>query len=200
VKLYVGDKNTSSWSLRPYLALARVGVPFEVEVIPLYQPDSKARLLAISPNGKVPCLHARGEVIWDSLAICETIAEWYPDARLWPSDPLARAVARSVSAEMHSGFPAIRRECSMNLHLRTTVTPCEEVRAELARFEALWGDCRSRFGRGGPFLFGEFSIADAMFAPVATRIRSYGLPVDDTTHAWMHAIFALPALREWESE
>lgn len=201
--LYVGDHNLSSWSLRPFLALAHSGLPFELEVVKLDRPDTKARLTAISPNAKVPCLNDGGLVIWESLAICEHVAELAPGAQLWPDALPARSTARAVSCEMHAGFAPLRREHPMRLAERLPKPPSDEVKRDLARLDALFADCRARFGAapeaGGPFLFGRFSIADCMFAPVATRIRTYDLPVSATTRAWCEAIFAHPAFVRWET-
>lgn len=197
--LYVGDHNLSSWSLRPFMALAHSGLPFEVEVVKLNQPDTAARIAAISPNGKVPCLHDDGVVIWESLAICEHVAELSPGAQLWPDALAARSTARAVSCEMHAGFVPLRREHPMRLAERLPKPPSDEVKKDLARIDALFEDCRMRFGAGGPFLFGRFSIADCMFTPVATRIRTYDLPVAAATRAWCEAIFAHPAFVRWET-
>jgi glutathione S-transferase len=195
--LYVGDHNLSSWSLRPFMALAASGLPFEVEVIRLNQPDTAARIAKVSPNAKVPCLHDEGLVLWESLAICEHVAELAPAAQLWPADRAARAIARSVSCEMHAGFASLRREHPMRLAERLSKPPSDEVKKDLARIDGIFEDCRSRFG--GPFLFGRFSIADCMFTPVATRIRTYDLPVSPTTKAWCEVIFAHPAFVRWQA-
>lgn len=198
--LYVGDYNLSSWSLRPFMALAASGLSFEVEVVKLNQPDTAARIAKVSPNTKVPCLHDDGVVIWESLAICEHVAERAPSAHLWPDALPARSVARAVSCEMHAGFVSLRREHPMHLAERLPKPPSGDVKKDLARIDALFADCRARFGAEGPFLFGRFSIADCMFTPVATRIRTYELPVSSTTRAWCEAIFAHPAFVRWESE
>lgn len=196
--LVVGNKAYSSWSLRPWLALKQAGVSFAEIVIPLRQPETKAQILAHCPSGKVPCLIDGDRVIWDSLAICEYVAELAPAAGLWPADPHARAIARSVSAEMHSGFAALRNAMSMDLKIDRHgegMTP--DSAADIARIQALWADCRARFGQGGPFLFGGFTIADAMFAPVVTRFETYGVAVDAVSRAYMDAVQALPAMQEW---
>jgi glutathione S-transferase len=197
--LYVGDHELSSWSLRPFMALAHSGLPFEVEVVKLNQEGTAARIAEVSPNGKVPCLHDDGVVIWESLAICEHVAELAPAARLWPDALPVRSVARSVSCEMHAGFVSLRREHPMRVSTRLPKPPSDEVKKDLARIDALFSDCRARFGADGPFLFGRFSIADCMFTPVATRIRTYDLPVSATTRAWCEAIFAHPAFVRWET-
>ena len=205
-RLVIGDKNTSSWSLRPWLALRHAGIPFQEINIKLRQPDTKAQILRHSPAGKVPTLLADdGQAIWDSLAILEYLAEAHPEAKLWPERRDARALARSVSAEMHSGFAALREHCPMELLARTPMaTLPDAVSAEVRRIVALWRDCRRRFGASGPLLFGGFTAADAMYAPVATRFRTY-LPDlapygdDGTAQAYVDALFALPAMAEWEA-
>ncbi len=203
-RLVIGDKNISSWSLRPWLAMRHAGIPFTEVSIKLRQPDSKAQILRHSPSGKVPALLAEGLAIWDSLAILEYVAETHPAASLWPAEPMARALARSVSAEMHSGFAALREHCPMDLLARAPMaTLPETVAAEVARIVALWRDCRRRFGASGPLLFGGFTAADAMYAPVASRFRTY-LPDlarygdDGTAQAYVDALFALPAMTDWE--
>lgn len=201
--LIIGNKAYSSWSLRPWLALKQTGQPFEETVIPLRQPDTRARIGAVSPSGTVPVLIDRGAggadvAVWDSLAVCEYVAERFPAARLWPDEAHARAVARSVAAEMHAGFAPLRTHMSMNLKERlpgTGRTP--EVEANIARITALWTDARARFGGGGDFLFGRFSIADAMFAPVVTRFDTYGVDLPPVARAYADAVLALPAMREW---
>lgn len=196
MKLIVGNKNYSSWSLRPWLAMKVAGIGFSEVRIPLYGPGSKEQILAFSPAGKVPCLMDGGLAIWDSLAICEYLAEKTP--ALWPADPAARAVARSVSAEMHSGFQSLRSHMSMNIRKRYPDkgrTP--EVLAEIARIVAMWSDCRGRFGTEGPFLFGRFSIADAMYAPVVLRFRTYAVELPAVCQAYADAVIALPAMQEW---
>jgi glutathione S-transferase len=196
--LVLGNKAYSSWSLRPWLMLKHVGVPFTEVVIPLRRPDSKARILEHSPSGKVPLLKHGERTVWDSLAIGEYLAESFPGAALWPADAHARAVARSVSAEMHSGFVALRTAMPMDLkgtYPQMGRTP--ECTADIARVTALWADARARFGTEGPFLFGRFSIADAMFAPVVTRLRTYAVELDPVSHAYADAVLALPAMQEW---
>jgi glutathione S-transferase len=205
-RLVIGNKNTSSWSLRPWLAMRHAGIPFEEIDIKLRQPDTKAHILRYSPAGKVPILlTGDGQAIWDSLAILEFLAEAHPEAQLWPQRRDARALARSVSAEMHSGFAALREHCPMQLLARTPMaTLPDTVSAEVRRIVALWRDCRRRFGTSGPLLFGGFTAADAMYAPVASRFRTY-LPDlapygdDGTAQAYVEALFALPAMAEWEA-
>ena len=205
-RLVIGNKNTSSWSLRPWLAMRHAGIPFEEIDIKLRQPDTKAHILRYSPAGKVPILlTGDGQAIWDSLAILEFLAEAHPEAKLWPEARDARALARSVSAEMHSGFAALREHCPMQLLARTPMaTLPDAVADEVRRILALWRDCRRRFGASGPLLFGAFTAADAMYAPVASRLRTY-LPElaaygdDGTAQAYVDALLALPAMADWEA-
>jgi len=204
--LYLGNKNYSSWSLRPWLVLTWSGLPFEERVIPLggegYGKSQIPGVLAVSPSGRVPALllTVSGVTIWDSLAIAEWAAESAPEAHLWPSEPHARAICRSVTCEMHSSFGAIRRDLSMNIRRRTTLSSlADDTRADLARIEALWATTRERYGAGGPFLFGARTIADAFYAPVATRLRTYGVPVQPATQAYCDAILSEPAFLAWEA-
>jgi glutathione S-transferase len=197
ITIYIGNQNYSSWSLRAWLMLRQTGVAFESVVIPLYAPGSKEEILRHSPSGKVPALRHGDVTVWDSLAIGEYLAETFPRAGLWPAALAARAWARSISAEMHSGFVNLRRHLPMNM--RRTVKPrplTDEVQADVARIAAMWRDCRRRFG-GGPFLFGAFGIADAMYAPVVGRLRSYAVPVDQDTAAYCDAIEGHSPYREW---
>ena len=195
--LVIGNKNYSSWSLRPWLAMRHAGLDFEEVVVPLDQPETRERLLQESPSGLVPVLREDDLVVWDTLAICERTAELAPAAGLWPRDAAARAVARSVAAEMHSGFFALRSECPMNIRRRSAYAPSPAVEKDVARITTVWHDCRARFGSGGPFLFGAFTNADAMYAPVCTRFRTYGLPEDDVAKAYIDAVHAHPAMRDW---
>lgn len=206
--LILGSKTYSSWSLRPYLALRHAGLAFEEVVIPLRQADSKARMLAHSPAGKVPALIHRtgphrapgGDVtVWDSLAICEYAAELAPDARLWPEDAATRAHARSISAEMHAGFMDVRRNLFMDLG-RTIDRPERVAKAagDITRIQSIWADCLDR--HGGPFLFGAFTIADAMYAPVVTRFQTWKVPLTEASQAYVDAIEALPAMRDWRAD
>ena len=198
LELCIGNKNYSSWSLRPWLALKEAGIPFDEIVIPLYQERSKEAVLAVSPSGKVPALRRGDLLVWDSLAICEYLAEAFPEKQLWPAEAAARAAARSASAEMHSGFQALRSQLPMNLRVRVQRRCSPEVEAEIERIAALWQDCRARFaGAGGDFLFGGFTIADAMFAPVATRFRTYEVRLPREAEAYCAVLLALPAMREW---
>jgi glutathione S-transferase len=195
--LYVGNKNYSSWSLRAYLALAATGAPFRDEVIPLDLPGSKAALRDVNPAGRVPVLLHGDLRVWDSLAICEYLAEVFPDAQLWPVERAARARARSISAEMHSGFVALRTDMPMDLRARRPgVGHTPDALADVGRIVAIWRECRAS-AAGGPFLFGRFSIADAMFAPVTGRFITYGVELDAASQAYVDAVQALPAMRAW---
>ena len=200
--LVIGDKNISSWSLRPWLALKQCGIPFAEECIRLRQPDSKAEILRHSPSGKVPALKTRTGVVWDSLAILDYLAERHPEQQLWPSDEEARAAARSISAEMHSGFTTLRNDMPMDLLGRLASPPLSAaLEADIARIAAIWRDTRARFGQGGPFLFGAFTCADAMYAPVATRFRTYGVDLgrfgDDDGRRLRSNVAGVPAMAEW---
>ncbi|MGH8746407.1 MAG: glutathione S-transferase, partial [Burkholderiales bacterium] len=185
--LVIGNKNYSSWSLRPWLAMKVLGREFEERPVSLYVPGAKQRLLGYSPAGKVPILIDGERKIWDSLAILEYLAESHPS--LWPAAPAARALARSISAEMHSGFAALRQHMSMNIRKRHPGkgrTP--ESLADIARIVAMWSECRARFGAGGSFLFGGFGAADAMYAPVVARLHTYDVAVEVSTRAYMAAV------------
>ena len=195
--LVIGSRNVSSWSLRPWLALRQGGVPFDEVVVPLRRPDTAARIAEWSPSGKVPVLLVDGSPVWDSLAICELAAELAPD--LWPSDPLTRAHARSVSAEMHAGFSALRTFLPMDFVGRFGPPGrlLSGVARDLARIEAMWVDCRERYAADGPFLFGRFSVADAMYAPVVSRLLTYGIEQGPEASAYTASIRALPGWAEW---
>ena len=198
ITIYIGNKNYSSWSLRAWLMLKQTGAAFESEVIPLYVPGSKEKILTHSPSGKVPALRHGAVTVWDSLAIGEYLAETFPKAGLWPAASAARACARSISAEMHAGFANLRRHLPMNMRRAGKPRPLtDEVKVDVARVSALWRDCRQRFGAGGAFLFGDFGIADAMYAPVVSRLRSYGVPIDPEAAAYCDAIERHPPYREW---
>jgi glutathione S-transferase len=199
LKLVIGNKNYSSWSMRPWLALRASDIAFEEVFIPLYTGAAdKQRILDFTPAGKVPVLIDGDVAIWDSLAIIEYAAERFPEAQLWPADAAPRAHARSISAEMHSGFMALRNECGMNLHRPVgAIALSTDARADVARVQRIWIDCRERYGKSGPFLFGEFGGADAMFAPVVHRFRTYAISVAPEVRAYMDAMMSLPAFREW---
>ena len=202
LKLVIGNKNYSSWSMRPWVALKGAGIPFEEVVIPLYTgPADKQRILDVTPSGKVPALVDGDVTVWDSLAIIEYAAERFPEAKLWPQDVAQRAHARSVSAEMHSGFMPLRNECGMNLHRPVKAKALsDDARANVARIDEIWSDCRKRYGATGPYLFGAFSGADAMYAPVVHRFRSYAIEVSPAARAYMDTMQADPAFRQWTEE
>ena len=196
--LVIGNKAYSSWSLRPWLLMKHAGIAFDELRVSLYQEGAKQRLLQYSAAGRVPVLKDGGLTIWDSLAICEYLAETHTDKQLWPADVAARAHARAICAEMHSGFTNLRNQMPMNVRREIpgrARTP--EVVAEVTRIETIWNECRSRHGARGPFLFGAFSIADAMYAPVASRLRTYGVALAGAAAQYASAIHALPAMQEW---
>lgn len=209
MQLVIGTKNWSSWSMRPWLALKRAGVPFEEVLIALRRDgETTAQIAAHSPSGWVPVLKLgldEGDVVvWDSLAICEYVADRWPEAALWPADPLRRALARSATAEMHAGFPALRSACSMDLKLRTRAELPQAAQADVRRIVALWRGLLDQ-ADGGPYLFGPWTIADAFYTPVATRFRSYGVDlaalgdVDGRAQAYADALLATPEYLEWEA-
>lgn len=200
LKLIIGNKNYSSWSMRPWFAMKVAGIPFEERVISLNAPDFKTVVGSVSGTGKVPVLIDGDRHVWETLAILEYLAERFPQANLWPHDMHARTHARVVSTEMHSGFQALRKNCPMNFWLPAKKRPQpSDVMDNVRRIQALWKDCRKRFGRRGPFLFGAFGAADAMYAPVVSRLHTYGLDVDDVSRSYMDAIMALPAWSEWRA-
>jgi glutathione S-transferase len=199
LKLIIGNKNYSSWSMRPWIAMKAAGIAFEEEVISLDAVDFKTRVGEISGTGKVPALVDGDVHVWESLAILEYLAEKFPDARLWPADPAARAQARAIAAEMHAGFVPLRRLLPMNMWRpvrRRDLTP--EAQSNVRRIDAMWTDCRTRRGAGGAFLFGRnFGAADAMYAPVVARFHTYAVDVGAVARAYMDAVMALPAWGEW---
>jgi glutathione S-transferase len=199
LQLVIGNKNYSSWSMRPWLALRANRIAFEEVLIPLYTGEAdKNRILGFSGSGKVPALVDGDVTIWDSLAIIEYAAERFAEARLWPEDRAGRAHARSISAEMHSGFAALRNECGMNLHRPVgAIALSADARADIARIQQIWIECRARHGKAGPFLFGAFGGADAMFAPVVHRFRIYAIEVAPEVRDYMDAMMSLPAFAEW---
>ena len=199
LKLVIGNKNYSSWSMRPWLALRASNIAFDEVFIPLYTGDAdKQRILSFTHSGKVPALVDGDVTIWDSLAIIEYAAERFPEIQLWPEDRASRAHARSISAEMHSGFAALRNECGMNLHRPVGAIPLSaEARADIARIQQIWIECRERYGQFGPFLFGAFGAADAMFAPVVHRFRIYAIEVAPEVRDYMDTMMSLPAFQEW---
>ncbi|MCW5625459.1 MAG: glutathione S-transferase family protein [Burkholderiales bacterium] len=196
--LVIGNKNYSSWSLRPWVLMQHAGIPFRELRIPLRTSESAVQIRSHSPSGRVPVLIDGPLTIWDSLAISEYLAERHPELHLWPQRGDARAVARSVSAEMHSGFQALRSGFPMNCRRSLPgIVPSPEAMIDVARILALWRDCRARFGAGGPFLFGTFSVADAMYAPVAFRFATYGVELDAVGDAYRDTLIGLPAMQRW---
>lgn len=198
LKLVIGNKCYSSWSLRPWLALRQLDIAFEEVLIPLDQPETKAAVARFSPSGKVPVLIDGDIAVWETLAILEHLNETHAAGRLWPGDRAARAHARSIANEMHAGFQALRNALPMNVRRPIAPLPMEaDVEANIARIQALWSEARARYGAGGPFLFGAFSAADAMFAPVVYRFHHYAVAVSAPVRAYMETIRALPAMQEW---
>ena len=200
--LVIGNMNYSSWSMRPWLALKAAGIPFDEVKIPLYtdDPADKQRILDYSPAGKVPILVDGAVTVWDSLSIIEYLAEKFPDKGFWPKDATARAHARSISAEMHSGFMALRTECAMNIRRKVHVKALStDAKANAERVQEIWAACRRQYGQGGPFLFGAFSGADAMYAPVVHRFRIYGVGVSGAAADYMKAMQAHPAFAAWDT-
>ena len=199
LQLVIGDKNYSSWSLRAALALELAEEPYDEVLVRLYQPDSRARLLGHSPTGKVPVLLTEGGPVWDSLAIAEYLAERFPEAHLWPRGEYARALARSICAEMHSGFAALRSHLPMDLARDQALAKMpDEAQADIDRICALWADCRERFGQDGPYLFGHASVADAFYAPVAARLRSYRVVLPTAAAAYVETVHQWPAFQRWQ--
>ncbi|HKA87568.1 MAG TPA: glutathione S-transferase [Haliangiales bacterium] len=200
LELVIGNKNRSSWSMRPWVLLTHIGVPFRETLLRYHPPSPEwlARMPLISPSGRVPVLLIDGESVWESLSIFEAVAELAPPGAVWPEDAVARRVARSLASEMHAGFSALRNHCPMDIARRAAPAPiAHEVGADLERLAAAWRDARARFGRGGPFLFGRFTGADAMFAPVATRVRTYRLDLPADARAYVDALLAHPAVAAW---
>jgi glutathione S-transferase len=198
--LVIGNKNYSSWSLRPWLLLAQFGVPFEEVRLLLDTPEFQEVVARWAPNRRVPALHDDGLVIWDSLAICEYVNERYLDGRGWPADVAARAHARSAAAEMHSGFMALRKQLPMNMRRTPDAYRWDAAAdADIARIQAMWRALRTQHGAGGSFLCGRFSIVDAMFAPVVSRFLSYGVPMDDEARAFADAIQSLEGWKAWRA-
>jgi glutathione S-transferase len=198
--LILGNKNYSSWSLRPWIGMKVAGLSFDEKIIPLYEPGSREQILAYSPAGKVPILLDSDHTVWDSLAILEYLADKFPKAGLWPADMRARSHARSIASEMHGGFQALRRNCSMNMWLPVKKRPQpDDVVADVRRIDELWTDCRARFGKAGLFLFGAFGAADAMYAPVIARFYNYGIDVGEASRTYMAAVMALPAWGQWRA-
>jgi glutathione S-transferase len=198
LRLIIGNKNYSSWSFRPWLAMKVAGIAFEETLISLEASDFKSRVTALGGAGRVPTLIDGDTCVWESLAILEYLAEKFPAAALWPRDPSARAHARAIASEMHAGFGALRRQLPMNI--RRPVIPRAldtDAAGDVARIDAIWSESRSRFGASGPFLYGTFGAADAMCAPVVWRFRTYAVEVSAAAQAYMRALMALPAWIEW---
>lgn len=203
LELVMGGRRISSWSLRPWLVLTHFNVPFRERVVELSSLDipmweRRERLMSQTPSGLVPVLRHGDVEIWESVAILEYVNELFPDRGMWPAERTKRAIARAVSQEMHAGFGDLRNECPVDVgHTKPTPDLSVDARKDIARIQALWRDCRSRYGAGGEFLFGDFSIADAMFAPVVTRFRTYGIAVDGPAAAYAEALWKLPAMQSW---
>jgi len=201
LQLVIANRNYSSWSLRAWLVLERVRAPFTEVVIPLRQPGTDAEIRRYSPSGRLPVLLSGSAVIWDSLAIAEHLAEKFAGSRLWPADPDARALARSVCAEMHSGFSALRQTLPMNIRRRRPGGfNAPSVQQDVKRITQIWTELRRQYGTGGPFLFREWGIADAFFTPIAARFRSYDVPLPPEAAAYREALLSWPAFRKWEAE
>ncbi|RUR84100.1 glutathione S-transferase family protein [Chlorogloeopsis fritschii PCC 9212] len=198
LSLVIGNKNYSSWSLRSWLAMKQFGLEFHEICIPLYTTESVSKISQYSPSGKVPVLLHGSLAIWDSLAICEYLAEEYPHLHWWPKDKSARAIARSISAEMHSGFQTLRQNMPMNCRAKLPGKGMAiGVQKDIDRITTIWQECRQKFGAGGDMLFGKFTIADAMFAPVVLRFVIYDVQLDDIARNYVETILKLPALQEW---
>ena len=200
-QLIIGNKAYSSWSLRPWLVMRHAGIEFTEVRLPLYTTSWNETIGKYSPTGKVPVLVDGSVTVWESLAICEYLADKFPDRGLWPAASETRAVARAISAEMHSGFVGLRTEMPMNMRRRVPdKIRTSAVTAEICRVVSIWNDIRSRFGDGGPYLFGDFSIADAMYAPIVSRFATYAVELDGTAARYAQTILKLPALRDWYAE
>jgi glutathione S-transferase len=198
LKLIIGNKNYSSWSFRPWIGMKAAGIAFDEEVISLYVEGGREQILKHSPAGKVPILIDGDLCVWESLAILEYLADKFPAAGLWPSDVAARAHARAISTEMHAGFVPLRSECGMSFWRPPAKRALSaEAQADVARVQAIWTDARARYGAGGPFLFGKFTAADAMYAPVVQRFVAYDIDVSAPVKAYMQAMIALPPWQEW---
>ncbi|HET8919670.1 MAG TPA: glutathione S-transferase family protein [Xanthobacteraceae bacterium] len=196
--LVIGNKNYSSWSFRPWLAMKVASINFDETVISLDAVDFKTRVMALGGSGRVPVLSDGDVRVWESLAILEYLAEKFPAAELWPEPPVARARARAIASEMHAGFVSLRRHLPMNVARPVKIRALDAGAAkDVARIDAIWSECRNKYGAGGPFLFGSFGAADAMFAPVVWRFHTYAVEVSSTALGYMRAMTALPAWNEW---
>ncbi len=196
--LLIGNKKYSSWSLRPWIVMKQAGLKFDEQFVALQQPNTKANILKYSPSGKVPFLRHGKIEVWESLAICEYLNEAFPKAGLWPRDKAARSQARAASNEMHGGFADLRRYLPMDVSRKIDdPSRARAVKGEIDRICAIWAQCRRNYGKGGPFLFGKFSIADGMFAPVVTRFTTYGVKLPPVAAAYVKTMMALPAMKEW---
>ena len=200
--LIVGTKDWSSWSLRPYMALRHIGVSFDEELVPLRRESTSPEILRYSPTGRVPVLRIedgeRSYIVWDSLAICETLADRHTEAKLWPDDLSTRAVARAYAAEMHSGFPDLRDQLSMDFARRLPLPTLQDAtKAQVARILSAWSEALDEHGQSGGFLFGRFSIADCMYAPVVSRFETYGVDAPPAVRDYMARVMELPAMRDW---
>lgn len=199
LSITLGNRNYSSWSLRAWLALKRTDADFEETVIPLDRPETQAAIAERSPSGRVPALDHGGLFVWDSLAIVEYLAELFPEAGLWPNARPARALARSVTAEMHSSFQALRRHMPMDIRSRHPRPEDAATNRDIGRVVEIWRDCRARFGAGGPFLFGRFTAADAFYAPVASRFVTYGVELPDAAAEYRDAVMQTPEMQAWSA-
>lgn len=199
--LYVGNRNYSSWSMRGTLLVRQSGLECREVVIPLDTPEGRAKLREVSPTHKVPALHHEGRVIWESVAIAEYLHERFPDRGLWPEDAKARALARCVSAEMHAGFAALRQRMPLDVRARVRLdAPADGVREDIRRIEQIWASCRAEFGRGGDYLFGGWCAADAMFAPVVSRFRTYGVTLGADAQRYADAVWRWPPMASLVAE
>ena len=197
ITLVIGNKNYSPWPLRPWLVLKQIGVEFKEVRLPLHTPKFEQEIEKYSPSGKVPCLIDGDIRVWESLAICEYLAEKFPQANLWPKAPRARAYARSISNEMHAGFMGLRKNCPMNIRGRVSKDISDDVQSDVKRITEIWRETRSQFGNSRSYLFDSFTIADAMYAPVVTRFVTYDIKVDADAQKYMSTILSLPAMKEW---
>jgi glutathione S-transferase len=199
--LVIGNKNYSSWSMRPWVLMKQLGIPFDEVMLRFNSEEWDAQIERWSPSRLVPVLWRGDQSVWDTLAIAEALHEWYPEKGVWPRDEAARAFARSASAEMHSGYRDLRTSMPMNIRASLPGMGMKpEVQANIDRIQHLWGEARKRFGRGGPFLFGAFSAADAMFAPVVMRFRTYGVALDVESQQYLEAMVGAPGVRAWCDE